>query len=179
MQHHSSFFQTSAIGIVLLAIAASLFSIANSGEQKAVTRTVYVTGSGTDELKGAIVHSKQPTSTGVIQRSTETVELTGDLRGRVLYHVTSVFDLKAGTLVNTGDQVFSGTVAGSEPVLLHDSKFRFDGDLNSGEDTGSVYLLDHIAGPRVECILKVIGTGKNQDGNPTFTYNGQCRFLAA
>lgn len=174
MQDH--IFQPSAIGIFLLASATSLVSTANSGEHQAVTRTVHVTGSGIDELSGAIVHSKQPTSTGVIQRSTETVELTGDLRGRVLYHVTSVFDFKAGTLVNTGDQVFSGTVAGSQPVLLHDSKFRFDGDLNSGEDTGSVYLLNHIAGPRVECILKVIGTGKNQDGNPTFTYSGQCKF---
>jgi hypothetical protein len=87
---------------------------------------VQVTGSGIDQLSGAIVHSKQPTSTGVIQRSTETVELSGDLRGRVLYHVTSVFNFKAGTLVNPGDQVFSGTVAGSEPVLLHDSKFRFN-----------------------------------------------------
>jgi hypothetical protein len=174
MQDH--FFEPGALGIALLASAASLVATANSGEHHAATRTVHVTGSGIDELSGAIVHSKQSTSTGVIQRSTETVELTGDLRGRVLYHVTSVFDFKAGTLVNTGDQVFSGTVAGSEPVLLHDSKFRFDGDLNSGEDTGSVYLLDHIAGPRVECILKVIGTGKNQHGNPTFTYSGQCRF---
>jgi hypothetical protein len=174
MQDH--FFQASAIGIALLASVASLVATANSDEHQTVTRTVHVTGSGIDQLSGAIVHSKQPTSTGVIQRSTETVELTGDLRGRVLYHVTSVLDFKAGTLVNTGDQVFSGTVAGSEPVLLHDSKFRFDGNLNSGEDTGSVYLLDHIAGPRVECILKVIGTGKNRDGNPTFTYSGQCRF---
>jgi len=173
MQNH--FFPTGVIGIVLLTSAA-LISTVKSGEHPAVTRTVQVTGSGIDELSGAIIHSKQPTSTGVIQRSTETVELSGDLRGRVLYHVTSVFDFKAGTLVNTGDQVFSGTVAGSEPVLLHDSKFRFNADLNSGEDTGSVYLLDHIAGPRVECILKVIGTGKNQDGNPTFTYSGQCRF---
>jgi hypothetical protein len=177
MQNH--FVQPRVIGIALLASAASLVSTAKSAEHPAVTRTVHVTGSGIDELGGAIVHSKQPTSTGVIQRSTETVELAGDLRGRVLYHVTSVFDFKDGTLVNTGDQVFSGTVAGSEPVLLHDSKFRFDGDLNSGKDTGSVYLLDHIAGPRIACILKVIGTGKNQDGNPTFTYSGQCRFPGA
>ena len=177
MQDH--FFRHSAIGVALLAGFAFLVSTANSGEHKASTRTVQVTGSGIDQLSGAIVHSKQPTSTGVIQRSTETVELTGDLRGRVLYHVTSVIDLKAGTLVNTGDQVFSGTVAGSEPVLLHDSKFRFDGDLKSGQDTGYVYLVDHIAGPRVECTLKVIGTGKNQDGDPTFTYSGQCKFRDA
>ena len=177
MQNHLA--RRRLIGIALLAGAASLVSTAQSGEHPAAGRTVHVAGSGVDELSGAIVHSKQPTSTGVIQRSTETVELTGDLRGRVLYHVTSVFDLKNGTLVNTGDQVFSGTVAGSEPVLLHDSKFRFDADLNSGKDTGSVYLLDHIAGPRIACILKVIGTGKNQDGNPTFTYSGQCTFAGA
>ena len=178
MQHHLSFIQTSAVGIALLATAASLAPAANPGKSHAVMRTVHVTGSGIDELGGAIVHSKQPTPTGVIQRSTETIELTGDLHGRVLYHVTSVFDFKAGTLVNTGDQVFSGTVAGSEPVLLHDSKFQFDVNLNSGEDTGSVYLLDHIAGPRIQCVLKVSGSGKNQDGNPTFTYSGECIFRA-
>ena len=44
----------------------------------------------------------------MIQKSTETVELTGDLKGRVLYHVTSVFDFVQGTLVNTGDQVYLG-----------------------------------------------------------------------
>jgi hypothetical protein len=137
-------------------------------------RRAHVTGSGTDELNRAIVHSKMPTATGSIERSTATVDLQGDLRGRVLYHVTSVFDYKAGTLINTGDQVFSGTVAGSNPVMIHDSKFRFDANLNSGEEKGSVYLLDHIAGPQVQCTLTVTGTGKNQEGNPTFTYIGDC-----
>ena len=119
-----------------------------------------VRGSGTDELDRAIVYSKQPTSNGVIQQSTETVDLNGDLLGRVLYQVTSVFDLKANTLVNTGDQVFSGTVAGSQPVMLHDSQFRFDANLASGEEKGSVFLLDHIAGPHIQCTLKVSGTGE-------------------
>jgi len=36
----------------------------------------------------AIVHSKKPTATGVIQRGNEIVELSGDLNGKVLYHVT-------------------------------------------------------------------------------------------
>ena len=72
--------------------------------------------------------------------------------------------------------MFSGTIAGSEPVMLHDSRFRFEVDLKTGADSGSVFLLDHIAGPRVQCELKVTGTGKNADGNPTFSYVGTCRF---
>ena len=34
-----------------------------------------------------------------------------------------------GTLVNTGDQVYSGTIAGSDPVMIHDDQFRFYRDL--------------------------------------------------
>ena len=63
--------------------------------------TVRVAGSGVDHLNTAIVHSQEPTPTGMIQKSTEIVELNGDLKGRVLYHVTSVFDFVQGTLVNT------------------------------------------------------------------------------
>lgn len=137
---------------------------------------VHVTGSGYDALNTAIIHSTQPTATGMIQKSTETVELHGDLNGRVLYHVTSVFDFVNGTLVNTGDQVFSGTIAGSDPVMLHDDQFRFAVNLNTGEESGEVYLLDHIAGPKVRCTLHVVGTGLNADGNPTFDYTGDCTF---
>jgi hypothetical protein len=50
----------------------------------------------------------------MIQRSTETVELKGDLTGKVLYHVTSVFDFVNGTLVNTGDA--TGEESGKVPV---------------------------------------------------------------
>ncbi len=113
----------------------------------------------------------------MIQRSTEIVDLTGDLVGRVLYHVTTVVDSLNGTLVNTGDHVFSGTIAGSEPVLIHDNRFRFDVNLKTGRETGRVYLSDHIAGPRVQCTLDVVGTGLNPEGNPTFTYTGRCAFL--
>jgi hypothetical protein len=80
------------------------------------SRTVQVSGSGFDDLANAIVHWQRPTPTGTIQQSTEVVELFGDLRGRVLYHVTSVVDLANGTLVNTGHQVFSGSIAGSPPL---------------------------------------------------------------
>ena len=144
----------------------------------AVKNTVHVSGTGTDLLNGAIVHSKKATGTGMIQRGTEIVELDGDLKGKILYHVTTVVDNKKGTLVNTGDQVFSGTISGSEPVMIHDSKFRFEVNLATGADAGSVYLFDHIAGPRVRCELKVTGTGKTADGNPTFSYTGTCKYGA-
>ena len=146
-----------------------------AGSQPSTT-TVKVTGSGFDDLKNAIVHWKKPTPTGLIQQSTEIVELYGDLRGRVLYHVTSVFDFANGTLVNTGDQVYSGTVAGSAPVMLHDDQFRFEVNLATGKETGQVYLINHIAGPKVRCTLDGVGTGFNSDGNPTFDYSGVCTF---
>ena len=92
-------------------------------------RSGQVAGTGTDLLNGAIVHSKRKTSAGLIQRSTETVELRGDLSGKVLYHVTSTFDLRNGTLVSSLEiRVFSGTVADLEPVMIHDGKFRFGGE---------------------------------------------------
>ena len=141
-------------------------------------RSVQVAGSGTDLLNGAIIHSKKDTPTGMIQKSTETVELKGDLIGRVLYHVTSTFDTANNTLVNTGDQVFSGSIAGSEPVMIHDGRFSFHANLKTGAENGSVYLFDHIAGPRVQCTLHVVGTGKDADANPTFNYTGRCDFGA-
>jgi hypothetical protein len=146
------------------------------GDGASKIRSIQVTGTGTDLLNGAIVHSKRQTPTGMIQRSTETVELKGDLTGRILYHVTSTFDFANDSLVNTGDQVFSGTVAGSDPVMIHDGRFRFHANLKTGADTGSVQLVDHIAGPWVKCMLQVIGTGKDADANPTFNYTGHCDF---
>jgi len=139
-------------------------------------RTIAVSGYGYDDLVHAIVHWQAPTATGIIQQSTEIVELFGDLRGRVLYQVTSVFDFVNGTLVNTGNQVYSGTIAGSQPVMLHDDQFRFDVNLITGAEIGHVFLLDHIAGPKVRCTLEAAGTGVNGDGNPTFDYSGECTF---
>ena len=152
----------------------ALSALAASAETKG--RTISVKGSGMDLLNGAIVHSTQKTLTGQIKRSTEIVELNGDLHGRVLYEVTTVIDEKAGTLTNHGDQVFAGTIAGSEPVMIHDSHFRFDVNLKTGKERGVVYLTDHIAGPPVQCELQVIGTGMTHDGNPTFKYAGSCTF---
>jgi hypothetical protein len=163
---------TLSIGCVSLCNGAAF-----AGEDSASKlRSVQVAGNGTDLVNGAIIHSKRETPSGNIQKSTGTVELRGDLIGRVLYHVTSTFDLANDTLVNTGDQVFSGTIAGSEPVLIHDAKFSFHVNLKTGADSGSVYLVDHIAGPRVRCTLHVVGTGKDADANPTFNYTGQCDF---
>lgn len=160
------------IGCISLCSGAAF---AGEGSDSKV-RSVQVAGSGTDLLSGAIIHSKKDTPTGTIQQSTAIVELKGDLIGRVLYHVTSTFDTANDTLVNTGDQVFSGTIAGSEPVMIHDGRFSFHENLKTGADIGSVYLLDYIAGPHVKCTLHVVGTGKDADANPTFDYSGQCDF---
>ena len=135
-----------------------------------------VSGSGVHFLTTAIVHSVTPTATGLIQRSTETVDLTGDLTGRILYHPTSVIDFATQTLVNTGHQVFSGTVLGSEPVMLHDDTFRFNIDLQTGTGTGTVNLVDRIDGPKVRCQLTVVSTGMTADGNVAAEYTGECRF---
>jgi hypothetical protein len=153
---------------IALGIPASAVAQASS--------TVKVAGSGLDHLTTALIHSRTETQTGSIQRSTEIVDLAGDLKGRVLYHVTTVIDSVHGTLVNTGDQVYSGTVAGSSPVMIHDNKFRFDVNLITGHETGRVYLFGHIAGPEVKCTLDVVGAGMNAEGNPKFTYTGECVF---
>jgi hypothetical protein len=161
--------------VVISAVAArTLDGSGAAGHDR--TTTVQVAGTGFDDLKNAIVHCQKPTPTGSIQQSTEMVELFGDLRGRILYHVSSVFDFVNGTLVNTGEQVYSGTIAGSAPVMIHDDQFRFEVNLATGEETGQVFLFNHIAGPKVRCTLDVVGTGLNADGNPTFTYSGECTF---
>jgi len=124
-----------------------------------------------------MIHSKELTDSGMIQRSTDIVELSGDLKGRVLYHPTSVFDFVKGTLVNTGHQVFSGTILGSAPVMIHDDGFRFEVNLNTGTESGEVHLSDRIAGPKVRCDLVIVGTGtKTAEGNPIVDYSGTCTF---
>jgi hypothetical protein len=137
---------------------------------------VQVRGTGTDFLNGELVHLKSATPTGELRKSTGIAELRGDLIGRILYHLTAELDYTKGTLVKTGDQVFSGTIAGSEPVLIHDSKFRTEINLTTGAESGSVYLFDHITGPSVQCELRITGTGVNADGNRTFSYEGTCTF---
>ncbi len=139
-------------------------------------RSVEVSGTGTDFMNGAIVHSTKETPEGTIRKSTVIIDLRGDLTGKVLYHVTTTIDAVKGTLVNMGDQVFSGSIVGSDPVMLRDSKFRFQANLKTGEVSGDVFLLNHLAGPEVACTLHVVGTGPDADGNPTFRYTGNCTF---
>ena len=158
--------------VLLALLATQAFA---DGGTKERPHWVSVSGTGVHYFTTAIVHSQAPTETGLVQRSTDIVELDGDLRGRILYHPVSRFDFAAGTLVNTGEQVFSGTVLGSEPVLIHDDSFRFDVNLFTGETLGRVYLDNPIAGPRIRCRLKVVGTGSTEAGDAMVSYTGTCR----
>ena len=137
-------------------------------------RTLHVSGHGVDRMDGAIVHSEQQTPAGLTRISTAVVELEGDLHGRVLYQVTTRIDSARGKLSNTGRQVYSGTIAGSEPVMLYDDSFIFEANLATGSEHGQVYLVHHLGGPAVRCVLEVSGTGKDGNDNPTFTYRGDC-----
>jgi hypothetical protein len=89
-----------------------------------------------------------------------------------------VFDFANGTLVSTGAQFFSGTVAGSEPVILYDDSFRFEIDLNTGETLGTVHWSRSIDAPHkgswFECDLVVVGTGITAEGHITSDYSGDC-----
>jgi hypothetical protein len=165
------------------AAALALSSVALAGSPALAAAptapsAVRVAGHGVDWESTAVVHSERQTAAGVIRTSTATVELEGDLHGWVLYQVTTRIDSAKGTLTNTGQQVYSGTILGSKPVLIRDDRFRFDVDTTSGTERGSVYLVHRLAGPPVQCTLSVVGTGKRADGNPTFSYTGECRFDA-
>ena len=139
---------------------------------------IQVSGSAVHYFSTAAVHSQEPTGNGMIQRSTDMIRLTGDVNGYVLYHPTSVFDFTAGTLVNTGTQIFSGTIAGSEPLILHDDSFRFDVDLTTGATTGAVHLGRSGDAPDkggwYECQLTVVGTGVTTVGDNLSDYTGTC-----
>ncbi len=138
-------------------------------------RWLPVSGTGIHYFTTAMIHSQEATTTGFIQRSTDIVELDGDIKGRVLYHPMSVFDFVAGTLVNTGHQVFSGTVLGSAPAMIYDDEFRFDVNLATGDTIGKIYLMDPVAGPKVQCELDVVGTGYTPEGDATVAYTGRCK----
>lgn len=172
-----------ALGMVVVfavagAIAVRAVSPETFGGVQAEAATVErpVSGTGVHFVNTAIIHSREQTAIGVIQRSTETVDLTGDLTGRILYQPTTVVDFSTGTLTNTGRQVFSGTVLGSAPVLLYDDEFRFEVDLNTGAARGRVSLTDNIAGPKIRCELEIIATGRTAEDNITADYHGYCKF---
>jgi hypothetical protein len=150
-------------------------------------RTLQVSGSAVHFFSTAVVHSQQPTDSGMIQRSSEVIRLNGDLDGFILYHPTSSFDHPASRLVTTGIQVFSGTISGSEPLLLYDDQFRFDVDLATGETRGSVFFESSslLAGDRTvasdvgyACTLEVIGTGMTAEGDALADYTGVCTVAA-
>jgi hypothetical protein len=141
-------------------------------------RWVPVSGTAIHYFTTAIIHSEDVSDTGKKQRSTDSIDLDGDLVGRILYQPHSKFDFVAGTLVNTGRQVFSGTVLGSKPVLIYDDEFRFDVNLATGETTGAVFLTDRIAGPRIKCELQIVGTGFTPEGDGLANYSGHCKMRA-
>lgn len=136
---------------------------------------VTISGGGLHDFGSQIVHRSQETSSGNLEETTESIDLWGDLEGRVLYQPRSVYDFNKGTLVNTGNQVFSGTVKGSRPVMLFDNAFRFEIDLSTKAVRGKVYLTQHVAGPRISCELTVTDDGVRQsDKQPLFKYEGVC-----
>lgn len=166
---------TTRLPILILAAMLGTDALADDGE-RAGYEWIPVSGTGIHYFTTALIHSKEPTPTGHIQRSTDTVELDGDLKGRVLYHPVSTFDFAAGTLVNTGHQVFSGTVLGSEPVLIYDDEFRFEVNLFTGETVGKIYLLRTMAGPKTQCELEAVGTGTTTpEGDAILEYTGRCK----
>ena len=160
---------------ILASATVALSSAAVAGSKEAMP----VSGSGVHYFSGAIVHSQTPTEQGMIQRSTEIVRLDGDLDGYVLYQPVSTFDFVANTLVNSaGAQFFSGTVLGSEPMILYDAAFRFEVDLSTGATTGEVHLgrsndAPH-SGAWYECDLEAVGTGLTPEGDAMFDYTGTC-----
>jgi hypothetical protein len=150
-----------------------------SASADAASHAVPVSGSAVHFFTTAIIHSQEPTQTGMIQQSTDIVQLTGDLNGYLVYHVTSTFDFGAGSLVNTGTQFFSGTIAGSDPVVLHDDSFRFEVDLSTGETRGEIHLGRSNDAPHkgswYECDLVVVGTGMlTPEGDGMVDYSGEC-----
>lgn len=170
-------YSQAAVGAALACVmaAAAATHSQDAVHAQGFSRIQPVSGSGVHYFTTAIIHSQEPTGTGMVQRSTDIVELNGDLTGRLLYQPDSVFDFATGTLVNTGHQVYSGTVLDLGPVMLYDDSFRFEVDLNTGTTVGEVHLTNHIAGPKVRCHLAVVGTGMTAAGDATVEYTGHCR----
>ena len=155
----------------------ALVAIESAGEANGSSITRPVAGKAVHFFTSAMIHSRETTAVGMIQRSTDIVELSGDLKGRVLYHPTSVFDFVNGTLVNTGHQVFSGTILGSAPVMLYDDEFRFEVNLVTAAESGEIHLTTRLAGPSIKCDLVASGTGvKTPEGNAIVDYSGTCTF---
>jgi hypothetical protein len=169
---------TSAIAPLIAAALAGSVTLTMSDAVASGDETTRVSGSGVDLASEAIIHSEEDTASGKIRRLTEIVRLTGDLSGYVLYQPTQEFDFVKNTLVVTGTNFFSGTIAGSDPVVLRSDESRFEVDLATGEETGKVRLTrsndSSDKGLWYDCDLAVVGTGLTAEGNPTFNYSGEC-----
>ena len=167
-----------ALIVLLVALVTVTVLPLTSRVEASARSSMPVAGEGVHHFTTAIIHSVEHTDTGMIQRSSDIVTLSGDLEGHLLYHPTSEFDFANETLVNTGTQIFSGTVLGSGPVILHDDQFRFQVDLASGAMTGTVHLGRSKDAPHQEywytCDLDVTGTGMTETGDATFIYRGHC-----
>jgi hypothetical protein len=159
----------------LLTLGSGLAAAQDPSEQ--FYRWTEVSGTGIHYFDNSMLHAEEEIPRGVRKYVTETVELFGDLNGRVLYQPVSSFYLDEGKLVNRGNQVFSGTVLGVGPVMLHDDAFRFEVDLETGATSGRVFLMNRIAGPMVRCRLDIVGTGMTPEGNGLAEYTGQCRMF--
>lgn len=141
-------------------------------------QTVSVSGTATHYFSTAITHSETPVQGGMVNRSTDIIRLSGGIEGFVLYHPTSQIDFATQTLVNTGAQVFSGSIGGAEPVLLYDDTFRFEVDLTNGATTGRIHLRRSESSPHPEfwweCDLDAVGTGMTPEGDGLADYSGSC-----
>jgi len=155
-------------------ITAFILSPAHGKEMKA--HYIKVEGTAIHYFDNVILHNTLFTEVGKITKSTETIDLNGDIIGRILYHPTSTYDFNKGTLVNSGIQVFSGTILDSEPTMIVDNRFRFEVNLSTGETYGKVFLTRRIAGSMVKCELEVTGTGLDERGNALAQYTGHCKF---
>lgn len=163
--------KTITLGALLFCADAFSEQLQHHGDK----RWIPVSGTAIHYFPTAVLHSSEPTDAGKTERSTDTIDLSGDLNGRIVYHVTSEFDFIEGTLTNTGYQVFSGTVLNGDPVMILDDNFIFSVDLSSGETLGNVFLTRPLAGKRTQCRLTVNGTGFDADGNGLADYHGLCR----
>lgn len=161
--------------LFLTSAATFVFADDENGDDRPGYKRFEISGTGVHDFSTQIVHWSKPTGSGKREVTTETIELWGDLEGRVLYQPRGVYNFNKGTLVNTGNQVFSGTVLGSKPVLLFDDEFRFEVNLFTGSVRGEVYLTQHISGPKISCELTVVDDGiRPSDGQPLFRYDGVC-----
>ena len=139
---------------------------------------VPVSGSAVDFTSEAIIHSQESTPTGMIQRATEIVKLSGDLSGYGLYQTTREFNFVNSSLVITGENLFSGTITGSDPVILRSDESRFEVDLATGAELGRVHITRANDAPDkgswYECDLVVVGTGLSPEGNSLSDYSDEC-----